>query len=181
MSVALVLIDIQNDYFHGGAMELVNMEAAADNAREVLDQFRDGHGPVIHIQHLSVRPGATFFVPETPGAEHNERVTPRAGETVIQKNFPNAFRDTDLESTLRGNAVTGLVIVGAMSHMCIDASTRAAFDLGFQCTVVEDASATRALQFNQRELAADQVHGAFMAALAPLYADVISTATQLAA
>lgn len=180
MTQALILVDIQNDYFPGGTMELVGMTGASDNARAVLESFRERNEPLYHIQHLSVRPGATFFVPETSGAEHNAMVAPATGETVIQKNFPNAFRATDLEQQLRGDGIDQLVIVGAMSHMCIDATTRAAFDLGFECTVVEDACATRDLEFNGNTVAAEQVHGSFMAALAAPYATVVATAKYLA-
>jgi nicotinamidase-related amidase len=179
MTQALILVDIQNDYFPGGTMELVGMAGAADNARAVLESFRARNAPLFHIQHLSVRPDATFFVPATEGAEHNDVVAPQPGETIIQKNFPNAFRATDLEQQLRDAGIEQMVIVGAMSHMCIDATTRAAFDLGFQCTVVEDACATRDLEFNGKTIGADQVHGSFMAALAAPYAAVVSTASYI--
>ena len=131
---------------------------------------------MFHIQHLSVRPDATFFVPDTEGVKHNAAVAPQPGEVVIEKNFPNSFRATDLEQQLRESGVEHAVIVGAMSHMCIDATTRAAFDLGFQCTVVEDACATRDLVFKDKTLTAEHVHGSFMAALAAPYASVVSTA-----
>ncbi len=179
MNQALILVDIQNDYFPGGTMELVGMNGAADNAGRVLESFRERKAPLYHIQHLSVRPGATFFIPDTDGAKHHTSVSPNAGELVVQKNFPNAFRATDLEVQLRDAGIDQLVIVGAMSHMCIDATTRAAFDLGFECTVVEDACATRDLEFNGNTVAATQVHGSFMAALAAPYASVVSTADYL--
>ena len=179
MTTALVLVDIQNDYFSGGAMELEGMEAAADNAARLLARFRERGEPLVHVRHLSTRPGATFFLPETPGAEINERVTPAPGETVITKHFPNAFRDTELLSHLRDSGVEGVLVAGAMSHMCIDATTRAAFDLGFTCTVAHDACATRELRFGEQVLSAAQVHGAFMAALAVPYASVSATADLL--
>src|SRR5690606_17361271 len=129
----------------GGPMELVGIEAAADKARSVLERFRSRGAPIVHVQHLSVRPGATFFLPGTPGVEHHPSVAPAAGEQVVQKNFPNSFRDSRLAGVLEQAGVRELVIVGAMSHMCVDATTRAAFDAGYQCTVVEDACATRDL------------------------------------
>lgn len=173
MTQALVLIDIQNDYFPGGAMALVGMEAAATHAAAMLEKFRARGWPVVHIQHIANRPGATFFLPDTPGVEHHAGVAPRAGETVVQKHFPNSFRDSTLAASLKAAGSEQLVIVGAMSHMCIDATTRAAFDLGYQCTVVADACATRDLVFNGETVAAAQVHGAFMAALSAPYARVI--------
>ncbi|NIM27868.1 MAG: isochorismatase family protein [Gammaproteobacteria bacterium] len=179
MKTGLVLVDIQNDYFPGGNMELVAMQPAAATAATVLGEFRDRKAPVYHIQHLSVRPGATFFIPDTEGAETHTSVAPAGGEPVIQKNFPNSFRDTALLETLRDDNTESLVICGAMSHMCIDATTRAAFDLGFSCIVVSDACATRDLQFEGRTIPARDVHAAFMAALSVPYASVV-TARELA-
>lgn len=181
MTTALVLVDIQNDYFPGGNMALEGMDAAAANAARLLAGFRERRAPVVHVRHLSVRPGATFFVPGTAGAETHRSVQPAAGEPVVEKNFPNSFRGTDLAKRLRAAGADSLLIAGAMSHMCIDATTRAAFDLGFRCTVAEDACATRALEFGGRTLPARDVHAAFMAALAVPYARIASTAEVLGA
>ena len=179
MTQGLLIVDLQNDYFDGGALPLSGINEAADKAHELLTMFRDKGQPVFHIQHLSVRPGATFFVPDTDGAKIHPSVQPLEGESVTQKNFPNSFRDTDLLNTLKHSGVDELVICGAMSHMCIDATTRAAFDYGFSCTVIADACATRDLEFNGEKIPAAQVHAAFMAALAVPYADVVLTADLL--
>ncbi|WPD22300.1 MAG: cysteine hydrolase family protein [Candidatus Electrothrix scaldis] len=174
MSEASLLVDIQNDYFTDGAMELVGMEKAAENAAALLERFRKNSRPVYHIRHLSLRKGATFFLPNTAGAEIHPSVQPLDGEVVIEKYFPNSFRETELLAQCRKDEVESLVICGAMSHMCIDATTRAAFDLGFGCTVVEDACATRNLVFKGREVSSSDVHSAFMAALGAVYARVVS-------
>jgi len=102
-------------------------------------------------------------------------VAPRDDETVVVKTFPNSFRDTGLLDLLRIEEIESLVICGAMSHMCIDATTRAAFDLGFNCTVAEDACATKDLNFNGKTVKASDVHAAFMAALSVQYAKIVST------
>ena len=174
MKPGLILVDIQNDYFPGGKMELVGMSAAGRRAGELLSIFRDNGWPTFHIQHLSIRPGATFFVPDTMGAEIHESIKPHAEELVIQKNYPNSFRETNLLEELKKQEVGKAIICGAMSHMCIDATTRAAFDFGFECTVIEDACATRDLEFGGRQIAARQVHGSFMAALGSAYAGVMT-------
>ncbi len=174
MSQALLLVDIQNDYFPGGKMELVGMAAAAARAQELLEAFRRRRWPTFHIQHISTRQGAPFFVPGTPGVEIHGSLAALPGEAVIEKHFPNSFRGTGLKERLTAAGVKELVICGAMSHMCIDATTRAAVDLGFDCTVIHDACATRDLSFGDQAIAAAQVHGAFMAALTPLYAKVLS-------
>jgi nicotinamidase-related amidase len=175
MKPGLILIDIQNDYFEKGNMELVRMDGAAENAKTLLAAFRKAKLPLFHIRHEAIQPGATFFLPDTPGAEIHPSVLPLPDETVIMKHFPNGFRETGLLDHLKGAEVEDVVICGAMSHMCIDATTRAAFDLGFQCLVAEDACATRALSHNGQIIAAEKVHGAFMAALSSVYAKVISS------
>ena len=179
MKTALLLVDIQNDYFPGGKMELVGMEERSKKARELLDLFRKNDLPTFHIQHVSSGKGAGFFLPDTEGAEVHESVKPLASDLVIQKHFPNSFRDTDLLEKLKSSGVTALVICGAMSHMCIDATTRAAADYGFRCTVIYDACATRDLQFGDTLVPAEQVHASFMSALGFAYAKVISLQTFL--
>ena len=175
MNNCLLLIDLQNDYFPGGNMEVVGMEEAAANARLLLDAFRKTQSPVIHIQHLAARPGATFLLPGTDGAKIHPTVAPQGDEIVVVKNFPNSFRGTALLDILKSKNPDQLVICGAMSHMCIDATTRAAFDLGFNCTVAEDACATRNLNFKGKTIQATEVHASFMAALSVPYAKVVST------
>jgi nicotinamidase-related amidase len=168
---ALLIIDIQNDYFPGGTMELEGADAAAAHASSVLKRFREQKMPVFHVRHLSTRPGATFFIPGTEGAEIHRKVQPREGETVVEKNFPNAFRGTDLQKVL---TVKNLVIAGMMTHMCVDASVRQAADLGYKVTLLANACATRAQSFGGETVPARQVHAAFLAALNGFYAKVIN-------
>ena len=175
MKNCLLLVDLQNDYFPGGEMELVGIDNAVYNAEILLRKFRREQLQVIHVQHVSVNPGATFFLPDSYGVKINQAVDPLAGEPVVIKHFPNSFRDTDLLKILQKQKIDTLTICGAMSHMCIDASVRAAFDLGFTCVVAEDACATRDLSFQDKTVKADKVHAAFMAALSNPYSEVIST------
>lgn len=172
MKTCLVVVDIQNDYFRGGKLLLVGMEEAAARARSLVDRFRSDPLPVIHIQHVAARPDATFLLPGTAGAEIHPLLAPREGEPVVVKHFPNSFRQTGLLEALKQREITDLVICGAMSHMCIDATTRAAFDFGFNCTVAEDACATRDLAFKGKTVPAADVHASFMAALAVPYARI---------
>jgi nicotinamidase-related amidase len=170
---ALLIIDIQNDYFPGGAMELEGSDAAGAKAGSVLQKFRGQGTPVFHIRHLSTRPGATFFLPGTKGAEIHSSVAPRTGEPVIEKNFPNSFRNTALKQRLEELAVRDLVIAGMMTHMCVDATVRHAADLGYKITLLGDACATRAQKYGDESVPARQVHAAFLAALNGFYAKVI--------
>jgi nicotinamidase-related amidase len=174
MKLGLILVDIQNDYFPGGRMELEGMSDAAQKAGALLSAFRENNWPTFHVQHLSVYQGATFFLPDTEGCEIHDGIKPLPDEKIIRKNFPNSFRETALLEELKKNQVGRVIICGAMSHMCIDATTRAAFDLGFECVVISDACATRNLEFEGQTIAAGQVHGCFMAALGSAYAGILT-------
>lgn len=176
MKQALVLVDIQKDYFPKGRMEVVSAVEASRAAKRLLDHFREKNLPVVHIQHIATRPGATFLLPDTDGISFHESVAPLSDETVIKKHFPNSFRDTALQEQLDSQGIKELVICGMMSHMCIDATTRAAFDKGYSCSVAHDACATRNLVFQGFEIPAAHVHGAYMAALGAVYAKVSSAA-----
>jgi nicotinamidase-related amidase len=172
---ALLIIDIQNDYFPGGAMELEGAEAAGAKAGAALAAFRAKRLPVFHVRHVSVRPGATFFLPGTKGAEIQAAVAPAAGEAVIEKNFPNSFRATDLKLLLDRAGVKNLVVAGMMTQMCVDSSVRQAADLGYKVTLLADACATRAQSFGGETVPAAQVQRAFLAALNGLFAKVQPT------
>ncbi|MBC7557257.1 MAG: cysteine hydrolase [Chryseobacterium sp.] len=179
MSKALIIVDIQNDYFENGAMELVGSFEASENAREILLKFRNENLPIVHIQHLSLAPGSTFFLPNTKGQEIYENVKPQDGEKLIEKHYPNSFRDTDLLDYLKSQNISELVIVGMMTQMCIDATTRAAKDFEFECTVIGDACATRDLEVNGKTVKAEDVQTAFLAGLSSFYAVIKSTANYL--
>lgn len=179
MKKALLIIDIQNDYFENGNMQLVNSEEASENAKMILEKFRSDKLPVIHIQHVAARADATFFVKGTQGVEIHENVKPQIGEKIIQKGFPNSFRETDLLKYLQEENITDLVILGMMTHMCIDATTRAAKDFGFNCTLIEDACATKDLEINDRKVKSNDVQTAFLSALNYFYATVINTKNYL--
>lgn len=174
MKHVLLLVDIQNDYFPGGAMELAGSQEAGLKASTLLRTFREQALPVIHVQHIATREGATFFLPGTPGVAIHENVAPQAGELVITKHFPNSFRQTGLLEQLRKRQTTSLVIAGMMTHMCIDTTTRAAADLGFQCMLAHDACATRELSFGGLTVPAAQVQAAYLAALDGPFAQVRS-------
>lgn len=172
MKTALLIIDIQNDYFPNGKMELEGSIQAASAAARLLAAFRKNNWAVYHIQHINIRPNATFFLPNTPGVNIHQLVQPLDGEPVITKHYPNSFRDTSLLDTLKANGISSLLICGMMSHMCVDATVRAAFDYGFSCIVAHDACATRELMFNEVSVPAKQVHASYMAALGAVYAQI---------
>jgi nicotinamidase-related amidase len=165
---ALLIIDVQYFYYPGGSYELVNPEAASLNAQKVLKAFRAKKETVIHVRHNAKK-----------HADIHEHVKPVPGEKVITKNYANSFKETDLLKYLRDNGIQRLVICGMMTHMCVEAATRAASDYGFKCVVIHDACATRNLIFQGKTVKAEDVHLSTLRTLSGGYARVIDTGTFL--
>ena len=172
MKTALVIIDIQNDYFPAGNYELVNSVEASLKAKDLLEHFRQRNLTVVHVRHLSVRPGSTYFIPGTEGAEIHASVQPLPDEKIVTKNYPNGFRETDLHDYLLEQDIEHLVIAGMMSHMCVDSTARAGKDLGYRITIAEDACATKDLFFQEQKIPAQEIHQAFMAGLSYYFAEI---------
>ncbi|MHA6194151.1 cysteine hydrolase family protein [Pseudomonas wadenswilerensis] len=178
---ALIIIDIQNDYFPGGKWTLANADAAADNAAKALAAARARGDLVIHVRHEFESDDAPFFAPGSEGAKIHPKLAPQGDEAVVLKHKVNAFLDTPLQSLLEQRRISEVTVVGSMSHMCIDAAVRAAADLGYAVSVLHDACATRDLEFNGTTTPAAQAHAAYMSSLAFAYAQVLSTEEWLAA
>ena len=153
-STALILIDIQEFYFPGGAAELAEPEAAAEQAKKILDYFRENEGLVVHVRH-------DF----EPGGDIHKLVEPTDDEKVFTKKEVNAFLGTGLKDYLDRYHIQNVVLVGMQTHMCLEGGTRAAHDLGYHCTVIGDACATRDLKFGETTITAKDVHASTLATL----------------
>ncbi len=164
MADALVVIDIQNEYFPGGAIPLPNAAGAAGRAAEAIESARAAGLPVVHIRHEEPDSNE-YFVPGSRGAETNAAVVPAEGETVIVKHHPNSFLETDLAERLKDLGATRVAFCGMMTSMCVDATVRAAADLGLEPVLVDDACAAPDLEHRGRRVPAADVHDAFCAAL----------------
>ena len=167
----LVMVDLQNTYTRG-VMELENVQPAIDEAAALLDRARTAGIPIIHIQHDS-GPRSPYDVRAEIGAIV-DRVAPRDGETVIVKNFPNAFTRTDLNDRLAPGS--DLVLAGFMTHMCINSTARGAFSLGHRPSVVAAATATRALPgVDGDPIPASMLQATSLAAISDLFGVVVPT------
>lgn len=179
--LGLIVVDLQNEYLPTGKLPLSGIEAAAANAAKIIADARAKNIPIFHIRHEFANGEAPVFVPGSDGVKIQPTVAPTGDEPVIVKNYVNSFRDTDLKQQLDNCGVEEVVIIGAMSHMCVDACVRAAVDMGYSATIVHDACATLDLEFNGVTVPAAQVHAAMMAAFEFGYGTVTSTQAYLAA
>ena len=167
-NVALLLIDVQEFYFPGGRMQLENADMAGMNAGLLLDQFRNVGFPVYHVRH-------NF----EPGGDIHEDVKPIEGEMIISKDEVNAFNGSELKAFLEDNEITQVVLVGMQTYMCLEGTTRAAYDMGYDCIVIGDACATKDLEYGNTVIKAADVHYATLITLES-YAKVITTQEFLA-
>lgn len=174
-ATALVLIDVQDDYFPGGKFPLPHAAAAGERAAALLETARGRGVPVVHVQHQDPDPDS-FLAAGTDGARLHENVTPAEGEPVVEKQAPNAFLGTTLTDDLDAIGAKRLIVAGMMSNMCVDATVRAALDAGFAVTVAHDACAAADIEFDGRHVPADDVHAAFLGALGHAGARVVAVA-----
>ncbi len=172
---ALILIDIQNDYFTAGKMPVIDAEIVSINAKSLLTYFRKENMAVVHIQHVSIRDGSFFFIPNTAGVEIHSNVKPMENEKIVVKHYPNGFFETELLKFLTHKEITDVVICGMMTNMCVDATVRAAKDFGFNIELISDACTTKDLEINGKSVKAQEVQKSFLASLNYYYSEVLST------
>jgi len=179
MNTALVIIDVQNDYFFQGKCELFQAEQALTVTKKLLEHFRTKKFPIFYVQHISPK-NATFFLPNTKGVEIHKDIKPLSSENVIVKHMPNSFYETTLHEKLSSLSIKNLVICGMMTHMCVDTSVRAAKDLGYYVTLIADACATKDLEWNGRKLPASFINDVYMASLNSKFVEVMTSADYFA-
>ncbi|QID16279.1 cysteine hydrolase [Nitrogeniibacter mangrovi] len=175
---ALVMVDCQQTY-REGIMQLDGVEPALNAAAALLGRAREAGCPIFHIQH-DAGPGSPYDIRARIGAIA-EPVAPVTGEAVITKHLPNAFVGTDLERQIAATGRTDVIVVGFMTHMCINSTARGAFNLGLQPVVVANATATRDLPgADGHVVPAAALQQASLAALGDLFARVLPSADALA-
>ena len=172
MKEALLIIDVQNDYFPGGANELHNPYEAEARITELIAESRKYGRPIIFIQHINP-PDDYFFLEGTHGAEISDRIKPADSDKIIVKHYPNSFLETELDDYLKTIEADTLIVCGMMTHMCVDTTVRAAMDYGYQVKLVADACATMDLQIDGEIIPAEIVQKTFIASLEGVFATVI--------
>jgi nicotinamidase-related amidase len=174
-NAALILIDQQKGIHHP-KLGRRNNPHAEERMVELLAHWRGTARPVIHVQHMSRSPDSVFW-PEQSGVEFQERFMPLRGEQLIQKQVPDAFCLTTLETVLREAGIEQLVIVGVATHNSVESTARTAGNLGFDTWVAQDACYTfDKVDFFGKPHSAEEVHAMSLGNLDGEYATVVDTA-----
>ncbi|MBO4493701.1 MAG: cysteine hydrolase [Ruminococcus sp.] len=172
MKEALLVIDVQNDYFEGGACPLHEPKKAEERIIRLIAESRKTGRPVIYIKHIN-SDDEDLFNEGTYGCEISERIAPLPNDIVINKYCPNSFLGTELNDCLRSLGVEKLVVCGMMTHLCIDTTVRAAMDHGYEVALVADACATKDLELNGETIPAETVQKTYIASLSGVFAEII--------
>ncbi|CAD5199753.1 cysteine hydrolase family protein [Pseudomonas sp. FEN] len=169
---SLLIIDAQKEYL-SGPLALSGMGAAVDNIKQLVAAARQAGRPIVHIRHLGTVGG--LFDPQGERGEFIPGLEPQGDETLIGKLLPSAFHGTGLEKHLQDLGSLDLIVCGFMSHSSVSTTVRAAKNLGFRCTLVEDACATRDLPYKGEIISAAQVQRTEMAIMADNFATLAQT------
>jgi nicotinamidase-related amidase len=171
---ALILVDMQKGFAHPRWGRRNNPDAER-NMLALLSRWRAVGRPVFHVKHNSRLPQSPLN-PAHPGNALQDTMTPVAGEPLIEKEVNCAFVGTPLERLLREKEIGDVVIVGLTTPHCISTTVRIGANLGFNVSIVEDATAAFQLQgVDGRTIPPDEVHYYALAALCDEFAQVVRT------
>lgn len=174
---ALILIDIQNDYFSPDKLLIPDGKIALKNACRLRDWAAKRSVKIVHIQQVNFNPNSSMFAAKTDGVEIHADIAPRENETVIQKTMPSSFDKTELHEFLRSHGIKQLILAGMMTHMCVETTARCAVPLGYNVIVASDACASRDLpSYDGKTIVSHKaVHENALTAIADRFADIIET------
>ena len=178
MKRALLVIDVQNDYF-SGMMKVTHPQGSFENILAAMDGAVRAGVPVVLVQH-SNPPGAPAFAKGGPGWQLHPEVARRGGALLVEKTLPGSFTGTKLEEWLRERGIDTLVIAGYMTQMCCDTTSRQAVHLGFNVEFLSDATGTLSISNAAGSVAAEELHRAILVTQAMRFARVMAVQDWLA-
>ncbi|KAI8337250.1 Isochorismatase-like protein [Chlamydoabsidia padenii] len=162
---ALIVVDVQNDYFPNGKLPTWKPVETAEACAELIKKFRQEGKEVVFVKHVikdSQVKDFPFFIKGTHGVEIHDIVKPLPSEKIITKNEVSSFVGTDLKEYLTGKGVKKLVVVGMMIHNCVNATVYSGVEEGFPCVVVEEAVNTMDQSYDGEIVKAQDIKKAFL-------------------
>jgi nicotinamidase-related amidase len=178
MSRALLIIDVQNEYF-SGALPITHPVGHLDRILGVMDAAA-GRIPVVVIQHAFTQSDKPFFQKGSPGWELHPEVAGRPRDALIEKNLPGSFTGTGLEKWLRERGISTVAIAGYMTHMCCDTTARQAVHRGFNVEFLSDATGTLPLSNSAGRVTAEELHRSILCAQQMLLSEVLPSSEWIA-
>ena len=178
MKRALLVIDVQNDYF-SDKIRVTHPQGSMENILTAMDGAAQAGVPAIVVQH-SNPPGAPAFAKGSAGWQLHPEIAKRKYDLLVEKTLPGSFTGTTLENWLRERGIDTLVIAGYMTQMCCDTTSRQAVHLGFNVEFLSDATGTLAFSNAAGSVTAEELHRAILVTQAMRFAEVLPVKEWLA-
>jgi len=173
MKRALLVIDVQNEYFTG-RVKITHPPGSLDNILKMMDCANANGVPIAVVRHTAPQKDSPVFRKGTDAWELHPEIAARKYDMLFEKNLPGSFTGTGLESWLRDNGIETVVITGYMTQMCCDTTARQAFHMGFAVEFISDATGTLAISNSAGSVTAEELHRAILVAQAMRFSRVLS-------
>jgi nicotinamidase-related amidase len=174
MKRALLVIDVQNEYFTG-KLPVSYPPGSLANILRAMDAAAAQDIPVVVIRHAVKSDASPVFRKGSPEWELHPEVATRRRDVLIEKNWPDSFMDTGLEEWLKRHGVGKVAICGYMTQMCCDTTARRGFHLGYEVEFLSDATGTLAFQNEAGSVTAEELHRAILVTQAARFSKVVKT------
>jgi nicotinamidase-related amidase len=173
---ALIVIDVQNEYFDG-ALPISDPSPATSlaNITRAMDAAREAGVPVVVVRHTDDGDDAEIFREGSHAWELHPEIEGRPRDHLVEKRLPGSFTGTPLAEILAEAGVDTVSIAGYMTHMCVDTTAREAAHRGLGVEILKDATGTLALENSGGEASGEELHRATLVAQGQFFADVMST------
>jgi len=166
MKRALIVIDVQNEYFEGGALPITYPPNSFEQIKTAIDEAQKAGMTTVLVQHTSLKENAGAFVRGSKLWDFHDEIKALKPDLYIEKNHASSFAGTDLNYRLRSLGIDTVSIIGYMTQNCCDATARDASQLGFNVEFLSDANGTLAFKNEAGEVSAEELHRAFLVAQA---------------
>jgi nicotinamidase-related amidase len=174
---ALIVIDVQNEYFDGGALPITDPPPTQSlvNIGRAMDKAAERGVPTVVVRHTEQDPDAGMFREGSDGWLLRREVDERPRNHLVEKSLPGSFTDTTLADILASNGIDTVSIVGYMTHMCVDTTARQAAHRGLSVEILSDATGTLALENSGGGATGEELHRSTLVAQGQFFADIVST------
>jgi nicotinamidase-related amidase len=174
MTRALIVIDVQREYFDG-ALPIRHPVGHLDSILRVMDEAAKAHIPTAVVRHHQPDPDSPIFQLNSEMWQLHPEVESRPRDTLIDKQLPGSFTNTDLDSWLKSTGADTVCIAGYMTQMCCDTTARQAFHRGYGVEFLNDATGTLDVENEAGKVSAEQLHEAILVSQQMFISQVLST------
>ncbi|HEY9640082.1 MAG TPA: cysteine hydrolase family protein [Coleofasciculaceae cyanobacterium] len=174
MSRALLVIDVQNEYFTG-QLPVTYPPGSLENILKAMDIASQQNIPIIIVQHTEPEENPAIFKKSSREWELHPEIAKHPYNLLIEKTLPGSFTGTELEAWLREQGIDTVVISGYMTQMCCDTTARQAAHLGFSVEFLSDSTGTLAFENEAGSATAEELHRATLVSQGSFFGKVLST------